>query len=137
MDRDLSIIAQNAGTTASNIYAALVANRGDMVFDPAEYAGIREAVFNGTLELAGSEAVARAFVPTTTASEAVGEVRAAASASRPHENVTINFGKYRGQTIGQVYDSNGQGAEYIKWLAESANNDFIKKRAAEFLTVAA
>lgn len=137
MDRDRSIIAQNAGTTAGNVYAALVANRGDTSFDADEFNAIREVVFNGSLELAGAEIVVRTFTPTTSAGEAVEEVRASAASGRPHEDVTINFGKYKGQTIGQVYDGGAQGADYIKWLAESANNDFIKKRAAEFLTVAA
>lgn len=136
MDRDLSIIAQNAGSTAAAIYA----NFAGPEFDVTLYNSIRQAVFDGTKVLAEGGNLAAATVArhfdSTDAVAAVEEIRESASASRPNEDVEINFGKHRGKTIGAIYDSGKDGKEYIEWLGEKSNNDFIKSRVRQFLAAA-
>ena len=87
MDRDLSIIAQNAGTTAANLVATMVENgaiTADSIID--EFEATRLVVFNGTLSLAGSEVTASQSPPTAEA--AAEKVKAAFGGA---EEVTTTF----------------------------------------------
>lgn len=135
LDRDSSIIAQNAGSTAAAIYGALVKNRGDETFNPEEYEAIRLHVFSGTLELAGAETVVQQFEGGT-AVDSSGPVSArpvfATNSSGGGEdgNIEVKFGKHRGKTIREIFE---QDQGWLEWAAESANNDFIKQRARRFL----
>lgn len=137
LDRDKSIIAQNAGTTAAAIYNAIVTGSEwrTVGFDAELYDSIRLHVFNGTLELAGAETVVEVFNgPNPDYSQPVQSTPPSASGSGDHgAGVTLNFGKYKGQTIQQVADSGDQGVGWLNWVARESNNDFIKKKAAEFL----
>lgn len=142
LDRDMSIIAQNAGTAAGNIYAALVKNRGDGAFNPEEYEAIRLHVFQGTLELAGAETVVEVFE---------GDASEKAQPQRPvygtrsnndnggggsgsgSGNIEVKFGKHRGKTISEIYD---EDEGWLRWAADNANNDFVRKHAQKFLAAA-
>lgn len=141
MDRDKSIIAQNAGTTAANLVASAV-SAGTLapatvdelveVFD-----SVRTSVFNGTLALAGAQSVVESFESRGggDASATGGQANAAPSSggSRPHADVEIKFGKFRGKTIAQAHAAD---ADYVEWLATECNNDFLKSRVREFLAAA-
>lgn len=142
LDRDLSIISQNAGTTAANILGSLVAARvaaGETpTFDPDEYDAIRLHVFKGTLDLAGAEAVVEVFegdapaAPQATTSRPVFGTRSEGGGNSG--NIEVKFGKHRGKTIQEIYE---EDEGWLRWAAESANNDFIRKHAQKFLATAA
>lgn len=131
MDRDRSIIAQNAGTTAAAIYNAVY---GAGPWDPETYDAIRLHVFNGTLELAGAGVIVEQFteaVPTTSAPAP--RPQTGSSSTDNGAGIELNFGKYKGQTIRQVADSGEQGVSWLNWVADESNNNFIKGKADEFL----
>lgn len=133
-NKELSIIAQNAGTTAAVIYTELVRQRGDSTFDPEEFDQIRLAVFQGTLAYAGAETVVETFEgegPSTTAPAAVSA--GGYAMPRPGSDVELRFGKYKGQTIQQVWDSGEDGQSWLDWAAKNTNNDFVKKQIQQFL----
>lgn len=48
------------------------------------------------------------------------------------ENMNVNFGKYRGKTIKEIYSSD-EG--YVKWLAEKAKDQAVRKAAAMILQI--
>lgn len=136
MDRDRSIIAQNAGTTAAAIYNAV---HGDGPWDPEAYDAIRLHVFNGTLELAGAGMVVEQFTSThpaeagTTVTTPPQQYSGNGGGSNDNgAGVELKFGKYKGKTIGQVAESE-DGRSWLNWAAASSNNDFIKAKAQEFL----
>lgn len=84
LDRDLSIIAQNAGTTAAAILGPV---KGDVAEHLAAYDAIRQHVFDGTITLATGGDLGGELpksVPTTpppTETEAVREVEKAFGSS--------------------------------------------------------
>ena len=45
-------------------------------------------------------------------------------------SVVIKFGKYKGQTLGQIL---AQDKGYLEWLAENAKNQFVASKAREVL----
>jgi len=142
LDRDSSIIAQNAGTIAANIYGSLVAQRGDTSFDPEEYEAIRLHVFQGTLSLAGAETVVEVFEGAGyTAGAGVAndpganKFRQAADAvpsggGKPDGNFVVNFGKHRGKTLDAI---NAVDRGWLEWVARESNNEFVKGRVAKYL----
>ena len=140
MDRDKSIIGQNAGTTAAALFTTLV-NAG--VVQPESVAdalsifdGIRARVFAGSLELAGAETVVESFAASSVQDAVSTYSEPKAAASRPGADVEIKFGKHSGKTIGQLYASGKDGVEYLEWAAANMNNDFLKKRICEFMAAA-
>lgn len=134
LDRDSSIIAQNAGTTAAAIYNALVAQRGDTTFDPEEYEAIRLHVFQGTLSLAGAETVVEVFEGSGTAQASstypAPQAVASPSGGKPNADLVINFGKHRGKTV-ETIDKTDRS--WLEWVARESNNEFVKSRVAKFL----
>ena len=137
LDRDSSIIAQNAGSTAAAIYTALVKNRGDETFNPEEYEAIRLHVFQGTLELAGAETVVETFEggakPAYAAKPGGGSDNGGGGGRSTYSgsgNIDVKFGKHRGKTISEIYD---EDPGWLEWAAEKANNDFVKQHARKFL----
>lgn len=137
MDRDKSIIAQNAGTTAANLIASAV-SAGTLapatvdelveVFD-----SVRTSVFNGTLALAGAQSVVESFEGGSASSAPAASEHPTGGGPRPHADVEIKFGKFRGKTIAQAHAAD---ADYVEWLATECNNDFLKSRVREFLAAA-
>lgn len=130
LDRDKSIIAQNAGTTA----AAIFNNLYDQ-WDPAAYDAIRLHVFNGSLELAGVETVVEVFTSADVDPVATRgfDAPAATNGNDDHgAGVALRFGKYKGQTIAQVAQT-ADGVGWLNWAARESNNDFIQKKAKEYI----
>lgn len=131
MDRDRSIIAQNAGTTAAALYNAV---HGDGPWDPVAYDAIRLHVFNGTLELAGATAIVETFSePSTFPAESGTTVTTTQGSSDNGAGVELKFGKYKGKTIADVA-STEDGVGWLNWAAANSNNDFIASKAREFLS---
>lgn len=144
LDRDRSIIAQNAGTTAANLLSAAINSGAIQPRDAdellSEFDSLRTAVFNGTLTLAGAEAVVERFEggpAPAAASSGYSAPAPSGGGSLPNADVEIKVGKHRGQTIGQVYDSGADGVSYLEWASEKLNNDWLRGRIAEFLAAAA
>lgn len=133
-DKDKAIIAQNSATAAAAIVASLGATYVDdalVIFDQ-----VREHIFRGTLELAGVETVIETFEgPVTPAATApTAPTLAPTTSSAPigggAGSVVIKFGKYRDQSLQAIYE---QAPDYVEWLAEKGNNEFMKNKAREFL----
>lgn len=137
MNRDASIIAQNSGGHAANIYGSIIAVRGDDGFDPDLYKDIVSTVFSTALELAGSDVVLEKFdnadqAPAPTSGGGGGGQRGGGGGggSDSGAGVTLNFGKHRGKTIAQAYS---EDPEWIQWAAENSNNNFIRGKISEYL----
>lgn len=147
-NKEDAIAAQNAGSSAATVYASL----GLSVWDPDLYRQIRLDIFNGTIALAGSNAVVETFegaqAPTPLPAPApqpvqatTGPQPAGGASSDNGAGVELKFGKYRGQTIEQVFnitsiDSKSgepEGQSWLRWAAENSNNDFIRGKVREFL----
>lgn len=137
VDRDKSIIAQNAGSTAAAILTAGVNAGAIQPRDEDEllatYDTIRTSVFNGTFALAGAESVVESFegggssAPTSAPASGGG-----GGGSRPHADVEVRIGKYRGKTIGAIH-SEPEGADWLDWASQNLSNDWLKTRIREFL----
>ena len=127
--KEYAIAAQNAGSTAATLYASLVAAGQVTGFQPETYNEIRKAVFNGTLNLAGAETIVEGLESPPT-ERFPSDAPAGTPGRQNPANVVINFGRHRNKTIGDV---DVEDHDYIEWLAESSNNDFIKRVAREFL----
>lgn len=139
MDRDRSIIAQNAGTTAANLIASAVqagtlapASLDDLLdtFDET-----RTKVFNGILALAGAQAVVETLEGNSSYSEPSSSPAPSGGGSRPHADVEVKIGKYRGKTIGAIYGE-PEGADWLDWASKNLSNDWLKGRITEFLQAA-
>lgn len=139
MDRDKSIIAQNAGTTAANLVASAVqagtlapASLDDLL---ATFDNVRTQVFNGTLALAGAQAVVESFEGDSYGNVPTERSAPSSSGGRPHADVEVRIGKYRGKTIGAIHDD-PEGADWLQWASNSLSNDWLKTRIREFLAAA-
>lgn len=140
MDRDRSIIGQNAGTTAAALLTTAVqagvvapATLDDLL---ETYDTIRTSVFNGSLALAGAQSVVEKFEPGYDPSSDVGRDRLQSvptGGGKPHADVEVKVGKYRGKTIGAIYDLGEDGAGWLEWASQNLSNDWLKGRIAEFL----
>lgn len=145
-NKDLSIIAQNAGTTAANLLAAyvgaLTASGGTVTHDLDEYLKtfeqVRELVFKGTLDLAGDKTpvsvqdVVREFPGTTV------EQGAPVNGSG---TFTFKGGKHQGKTIAEVDAEPGRngrdvGRDYLQWYADKGNDDPTKRAVKAYLAAA-
>ena len=45
----------------------------------------------------------------------------------------MKVGKYRGKTIGAIFDQGEDGASWLDWASKNLSNDWLKGRIAEFL----
>lgn len=142
MDRDRSIIGQNAGTTAAALLTTAI-QAG--VVAPAtidelleSFDTIRTSVFNGSLALAGAQAVVETFEssPAESSSGSRPLQSVPTGGGRPHADVEMKVGKYRGKTIGYVYDLGEDGASYLDWASKNLSNEWLKSRIVEFLNAA-
>lgn len=138
-DKDKAIMAQNSATAAAAIVASL--GISDVAQATSTFDDVRQHIFRGTLELAGVETVIETFegpLGGATANPGFTEPQAPtlapATSSAPigggAGSVVIKFGKYRNQSLQAIYD---QAPDYVEWLAEKGNNEFMKNKAREFL----
>lgn len=129
---DRAIAAQNAGGSASTIYAALVSNRGDTEFDAAEFDRIRQHIFDGTVKEfpGGGEQSAEDNLRSMTQPQSAGDVSGGEGGSADPGEIVLNFGKHRGKTVAQAY---AEDSGWVEWAADKANNQFVKRIANEFL----
>jgi len=148
LDRDLSIIAQNAGSTAAAILGPV---QGDLNEYLAAYDHVRQHVFSGTLALAGGQqplsvaqvAASLGATPVAAApAPAAPAAPAAAPAGVPFADEVVNFGKHRGKTLAAIdaipADSKGQnsGRSYLEWLRDNTNNAGMKSKVTAYLAAA-
>lgn len=150
--KDAAIIAQNAGTTSAALLERLNVSYDSVEDLLADFDQVRDAVFQGSISLAGAETVLDVFEYSENdksksrggynrgGSSSGGGNRQATSDGGGGSNggapgdTELNFGKHRGKTISDVYD---EDSEYVEWLAEKANSTFVKRQAREFLKNAA
>lgn len=139
-NKEASIVAQNAGSTAAIIYAALTEKGA--AFDADLYNEIRSVVFDGSINLGAAEkfiayfasAVAQkgpsSFVSRRSGSSSAPSGESTGAGSKSPAEVELTFGKYRGKTIADVYDDD---SSYVEWIAKEAQSDFIRRVAGEYL----
>src|ERR1043166_8133013 len=125
--KQASIIALNAGTTAAALLAPFASNY-ESVHDLLEdFDTVRERVFQGTFALSGAGTVIETFsAPTGGGSTETSSTPS--GGGRPHADVEVKFGKYRGKTIQEIADLGDDGMGWLEWAGENASNDFIKSR---------
>jgi hypothetical protein len=80
------------------------------------------------------------FITSSAEVEGVTEVTPRSSSGRSNgggrsgtdhgAGVDIRFGKYAGKTLGEILQKD---RSYVEWLAEDAENDFIRGKAGELL----
>lgn len=46
----------------------------------------------------------------------------------------VNFGKYNGQTVREIYESGKRGQSYVEWLADNARQRNVRKAAEELVS---
>lgn len=137
MDKDRSIIAQSAGKDAAELTKALI-GAGEVTSLNAidVYDTLKTDIFNSTLALAGAQAVVERFEggssydnggPGTTLQSVP------TGGGRPHADVEVKVGKYRGKTIGDIFDLGEDGAGWLDWASKNLSNDWLKGRISEFL----
>lgn len=143
-DRERSIIAQNAGTTAANLVATIIQNivgdwsQGDAV---DLFTELRQLVFDGTLELAGAGSspvgvadVVREFPGTTTEAPTGGGANG---------SYKFTSGKYAGKSIAEVDSIPAGGANrdggrgYLEYYAENGKQENVVRAVKSYLAAAA
>ncbi|MGZ4518796.1 MAG: exodeoxyribonuclease X C-terminal domain-containing protein [Mycobacteriaceae bacterium] len=131
--KDRAIIAQNATGAAATIVAALL-SKDDTVEDAvALFNTVRTDIFEGSLSLADGVIEGQTEAAPRRSSTSRSPRTTGSGGGRSDDagaGVKLKFGKYAGRSIEDVY---GEDAEYIEWLADTSNNEFIKGKAGEFL----
>ena len=146
MNKELSIIAQNAGTTAANLLSTYYNDASpDSGLDSfiETFEEVRRNVFEGILKLAGESAVTvddvvREFPGATAV--------AGTEASAPTGNAgsyKFTTGKYAGKTISEVDSIPVGGANrdggrgYLEYYAENGKQDNVVRAVKAYLAAAA
>lgn len=146
-NKDASIMAQNAGSTAAVLFAAFTnANgyQGSLDDFLADYDLVRKSVYNGTIALSGADAIIEEFGSAPAPQQRGGGGRSFGGGNRRSGgggggnkvdpgSVDVKFGKYRGMTLADIH---AEDPSYVEWLAESAENDFLRRVAGEFIAAA-
>lgn len=149
-NKEASIVGQNAGGTAASLMAAFVGKDGfagsvEEFLDV--YNVIRTDVMNGSIALAGAEGFIEAFgqAPPAAAPRGGGGGRTfsrpSGGASRPSgggggddpSTITLNFGKYKDQTLASVRESD---PDYLDWVAENAQSPWLRDKVSAYLAAA-
>lgn len=137
-NKDLSIIAQNAGTTAANLLASFTGGNG-AEFDLEGYLSlfeeVRERVFSGTLKLAGDNE------PVSVADVVQAFSGATVTDSSGKGGFVFKAGKHQGKTLAQVDAEPGKngrdvGRDYLTWYAEKGNDDATVRAVRAYLAAA-
>ena len=129
---DASIIAQ----TSAKITAELVIGG---VVNLDEFADNASMVFNTIIGLAGAESLVEILENQSKRGGGGGNYSRKPKASYESDpnlapsDVVVNFGKFRGQTVGSILD---QEPEYVEWLAQNANHADVKTAAAALVASA-
>jgi hypothetical protein len=144
-NKEASIVGQNAGSTAASLMAAYVAsgaNYGTLDDFLADYNAIRTDVMNGSIALAGAEGFIEAFgsAPAPAPARGGGGGRSFGGGNQRRSSggggggnsdpstIEVNFGKYRGVTLGTIQ---ADDPEYLDWLEENANSDWLRNKVTE------
>lgn len=133
--RDRSMMAANATTAAQALTAACV-EAG--LITSTEDAGkafwdMRAKVLTANLQVAGAEedsigeaeSVVRSIAPNTT------EVKESSTEDDGPGSVKLKFSSHKDKTIAQVYEEDPSFV--TEFLAKKTNNEFIKRKANEFV----
>lgn len=141
--KDHAIIGQNAATAAANVYAALVGQGYYGGWDVEVYEEIRKDIFNGSVALAGAEAVVESMESSTPARgrgsyqrSNTSQRRASGSDGDSSDNpatLVINSGKHEGKTLAEAY---ADDPDWFDWAADNLKNDFLRKKVVAFLKAA-
>lgn len=136
-NKDHAIIAQNSATAAATIYSAI----GPQEWNKDIYEQIRTDIFNGSISLAGAEAIVQTFDSPSSVGDIAREAAPApqqtggsgfsASGGGTAGATVLKFGKHRGKTIAQVAS---EDPGWLDWAAQNTNNDFVKTKIREFLS---
>lgn len=131
---DASIISQTSAKVAADLIVGGVASLDD-------FEELQLRIFNQITASAGAETLVeilegakprgggRSYTPRAPRSGGA----YTPDPNVPSEDVIVNFGKYRGQTVGSILDTD---QEYVEWLAENANHADVKSAAAAVLASA-
>lgn len=131
--KDHAIIAQNSATAAATIYAAI----GPQEWTADLYEQIRTDIFNGSIALAGAEAVVQTFESPSSVADIARDATPqqnsgfSASSGGTAGATILKFGKHRGKTIAQVAS---EDPGWLDWASQNTNNDFVKTKIREFLS---
>jgi len=134
--KDRAIVAQNATGAAGAIVAALLTNEDTVETALEMFNAVRTDIFEGSLALADGVIEGQETAPAKRSSaprRSGGGGRSSGGGGKSDDagaGVSLKFGKYQGQTISDVY---ADDPEYIEWLADTSNNEFIKGKCGEFL----
>lgn len=128
--KDHAIIAQNSASVAATVLSNM--ETASLEETLALFDSVRKHIFEGTLALADVEG----FVPAAPARKTFtrgggSNYSGGGNTDDGGAGVVMKFGKYAGRTIGDVYETD---SEYIVWLSEKSNNDFLRNKATEFLS---
>lgn len=130
--KDHAIIAQNSATGAAAIVAQMQTNNLEETL--ALFDAVRTHIFEGTLVLSERSDVTTPATGTFTKKSFERSGNSGTSANGYTDDagagIIMKFGKYAGRSIGDVYESD---SEYITWLSEKSNNDFLRNKATEFI----
>lgn len=141
-DRERSIIAQNAGTTAANLLSTIHGGGVVSVVDAeqviAQFEDLRTRVFEGTLALAGEQPGA------VTVSDVVktfpgATAEAAPSGGGSAGSYKFTTGKYTGKTIAEVdaiKDNRDGGRGYLEYYAENGKQENVVRAVKQYLAAA-
>lgn len=125
--KEHAIIAQNSATAAAAIVAAEVAAGENDSLD--RFNKVRLEIFNGTLALAGTEAVVERMESPSRPSSSPRSGGGVGNYDNVGE-IAFNSGKHQGKTIAEVYE---EAPDYIEWAAEKLRNDFMRKKCEKYL----
>lgn len=139
--KDRMMAHENAVTASANLTAALVEAGLLSSVDQAreQFEDFKEDVYTANLEAAGASAKAPSALENAEqlvtqaipGTSAVAPTTGGGGGQQDPGSLEIKFGKYKGQTIDQVYRAD---PDYIEWIAEKGNNEFVKRIATEYLT---
>lgn len=130
-DKDKAIIAQNSATAAAAIVAAEV--KAGVVPDALDrFREVRQAIFEGSLDLAGVEAVVTRLESGVTAPDTVGPHTPIGGV--PNADFELRNGKHAGKTLAAI---DLEDRSYLEWAAGNLNNDFAKRKIAEYVRATA
>lgn len=128
-NKDRLIVAQNSATGAATIVASL--GLTDAVEAVEAFDAIRTHIFEGSLALSNGDIEGQdAPAPRSSGGSYKKSSGGGGQSNDAGAGVSLKFGKYAGKTIEDVYSTD---PEYITWLADTSNNDFIKGKASEYL----
>lgn len=130
-NRELSIMSQNAGSTAASLIAAIGVDTDASVEDVLEVFNLLRAdVLRGTVDAAGGEPTEQ----QAKASGGGGFKRGGGSGGGAAGDVVINSGTHKGKSIAQAEED---APGWCQWTVENGKNQFLKDKCEAYLAVLA